>query len=69
MYKPVNELLPMVDPREMVITGWDISGLNLFDACKRAKVLEPDLINQLRGDLESIVPLPAAFNGDYIAGN
>jgi hypothetical protein len=31
--------------------------------------LEPDLIEQLKEDLEEIVPLPAALNGDYIAAN
>ena len=59
----------MVDPNDMVVHGWDISGLNLYEACKRAHVLEPDLINQLKDDLSQIVPLPAAFNGEFIAAN
>ena len=69
VFVPFNNLLPMVDPCEFIIDGWDISGLNLYESCRRAKVLEPDLINQLKEDLEKIKPLPAAFNGDYIAGN
>jgi myo-inositol-1-phosphate synthase len=44
VYKPVKEIVPMVDPCEFVIGGWDISKTNLYDACKRSKVLEPDLI-------------------------
>jgi len=52
-----------------VITGWDISKLNLYEACRRSKVLEPDLIRQLKSELEAIVPLPAALNGDFIASN
>lgn len=44
VHKPVKDLLPMVNPTDFVITGWDISGKNLYDACKRARVLEPDLI-------------------------
>jgi myo-inositol-1-phosphate synthase len=59
----------MVDPVDFVITGWDISKTNLYDACKRSKVLEPDLIRQLKGELEAITPLPAALNGDFIASN
>lgn len=31
-------MLPMVDPNDLVISGWDISGLNLKDAMERAKV-------------------------------
>jgi myo-inositol-1-phosphate synthase len=66
---PVKDLLPMVDPCDFEITGWDISGLNLYESCKRARVLEPDLISQLKQDLEKITPMPAAFMGDFIASN
>lgn len=66
---PVKELLPMVDPCEFIITGWDISSANMYEACKRARVLEPDLISQLKEDLEKIKPMPAAFRGDFIASN
>ena len=69
MYKPIKELIPLVDPVEFVISGWDISKVNLYDACKRSKVIEPDLIHQLKDDLKAIVPLPAALNGDFIAPN
>lgn len=43
-FKPIKDLLPMVDPTEFEVGGWDISGLNLYEACRRAQVLEPDLI-------------------------
>lgn len=59
----------MVDPIEFVVSGWDISNANLYDACKRSKVLEPDLVRQLKSELQAIVPLPAALNGDFIASN
>jgi myo-inositol-1-phosphate synthase len=49
--------MPMVNPCDFEISGWDISNFNLFEACKRAHVLEPTLINALRPELESIVPL------------
>ena len=69
MYKPVKDLIPLVEPCEFVINGWDISKNNLYESCKRAKVLEPDLIKQLKEDLSQIVPLPAALNGEFIASN
>ena len=69
MYKPIKDILPMVDPIEFVVSGWDISNANLYDACKRSKVLEPDLVRQLKSELQAIVPLPAALNGDFIASN
>jgi len=69
VYKPIKELLPMVDPVDFEIGGWDINSANLYEAALRAKVLEPMLLQQLRGDLEKIVPLPAALNPSYIAEN
>ncbi len=69
VHMPVKDILPMVDPVDIEINGWDISGANLYEASKRARVLEPDLLKQLKGDLEKIKPLPAAFQGDFIAAN
>jgi len=40
---PFKQLLPMVDPNDIVVGGWDICGDNLGDAMRRAKVL-PDLL-------------------------
>lgn len=59
----------MVNPVDMVISGWDISGVNLYQACKRACVLEPSLIEALKPELESIKPLPSVLNPDFIAAN
>lgn len=69
VYKPIKDLLPMASPVDFEISGWDISSMNLYEATKRARVLEPTLIEQLREDMEAIVPLPAALNPDYIAAN
>ena len=57
VFKPIKDIMPMVNPCDFEISGWDISNLNLFEACKRAHVLEPTLINALRPELEAIVPL------------
>lgn len=59
----------MVNPVDIEVGGWDISGLNLFESCKRAQVLEPDLINKLKEQLSAIVPMAAAFNPEFIAAN
>jgi myo-inositol-1-phosphate synthase len=59
----------MVNPVDMIVHGWDISGKNLYEACKRAHVLEPTLIEQLKEDLINITPLPATLNPEYIAAN
>jgi len=59
----------MVNPVDFEISGWDINNANLFDACKRAKVLEPTLINAMKEDLENIKPLPSVLNEQFIAAN
>jgi len=69
VYLPIKEILPMVNPVDFEISGWDISNMNLFDSCKRSQVLEPDLVNRLKPHLEKIVPLPSVFNNDFIAAN
>jgi len=61
--------MPMVNPVDFEISGWDINNANLFDACKRSHVLEPSLVDALKGDLENIVPLPSILNQDFIAAN
>lgn len=45
VFKPVKDLMPMVDPCDFEISGWDISNMNMYEACKRAHVLEPTLVN------------------------
>ena len=69
VHKPIKELLPMANPVDFVISGWDISKDNLFAAAKKAKVLEPTLLNALKPELEKIVPLEAVVNQDFIAAN
>ncbi len=69
VYKPVKDLLPTINPTDMEVTGWDISKDNLFEACKRSHVLEPDLVNKLEAELTEMVPMKAAFNAEYIAAN
>jgi len=62
-------MIPMVDPNDLVIGGWDISKSNLKEAMIRAKVLDYDLQRQLFDDMEKIVPLPSIYDKDFIADN
>ena len=69
VYKPITEIMPMVNPVDFVISGWDINSRNLFQAAKNAHVLEPTLVNALQKELEAIVPLPSILNQEFIAAN
>ncbi|PMD66133.1 myo-inositol-1-phosphate synthase-like protein [Hyaloscypha bicolor E] len=66
---PFHDILPMVHPNDLVIGGWDISGLNLAKAMDRAAVLEPTLKEQVKKEMASLVPLPSIYYPDFIAAN
>lgn len=69
VFKVVKDLVPLVDPLDLEITGWDISDMNLYDACYRAKVLEPTLVEQLKDDLIQLKPLKSVLNPTFVASN
>jgi myo-inositol-1-phosphate synthase len=66
---PFHDILPMVHPNDLVIGGWDISGMNLAQAMDRAAVLEPTLKNQVKKEMAAMVPLPSIYYPDFIAAN
>ncbi|KAI9508001.1 inositol-3-phosphate synthase [Russula earlei] len=70
VYAPLSDLLPMVHPNDLVLGGWDISGLPLDAAMKRAAVLEWDLQRQVAPYMKQLgAPLPSIYYPDYIAAN
>ncbi|KAA6412370.1 MAG: Myo-inositol-1-phosphate synthase [Lasallia pustulata] len=66
---PFHDVLPMVHPNDLVIGGWDISGMNLADAMDRAAVLEPTLKAQVQKEMAGMKPLPSIYYPDFIAAN
>lgn len=66
---PMNSVLPMVHPNDLVIGGWDISGMPLDKAMDRAKVLEPTLKMLIRKEMATMKPLPSIYYPDFIAAN
>jgi len=69
IYVPFSKILPLVDPNELIIDGWDINNANLYEAAQRARVFEPELLEKLRPHLESINPKPSVYYPDFIASN
>jgi myo-inositol-1-phosphate synthase len=66
---PMKDILPMVNPNDLVLDGWDISALNIADAMERAKVLDYNLQIQLRPLMQKMRPRKAIFDPDFIAAN
>lgn len=69
VYVPLKYLLPMVDPNDIVVDGWDISSLNLADAMERARVLDYNLQDQLKPYMKTLKPRPSVYFPDFIAAN
>lgn len=69
VFVPLKNLVPMVNPNDLVLGGWDISGLNLAESMERAQVLEPDLQRQVYDEMAKMKPLPSIYYKDYIAAN
>lgn len=66
---PFHDLLPMVHPNDLIVGGWDISGMNLSEAMDRAKVLSPSLKSLVRKEMGAMKPLPSIYYPDFIAAN
>ncbi|CCH60019.1 hypothetical protein TBLA_0C02070 [Henningerozyma blattae CBS 6284] len=69
VYIPFNSLLPMVNPNDFVVSGWDIQDYNCYDAMVESQVLEYDLIQQLKPEMSQIKPLKSIYYPDFLAMN
>lgn len=69
IFVPLKNVLPMVEPNDLVIGGWDINNADLAEAMQRAEVLEWDLQRQLIPYMKKYKPLPSIYIPDFIAAN
>lgn len=68
-FLPFKDVLPMLDPNDLVISGWDICKDNLRQATAKAKVIHVNLQKRLASHLEAIQPMPSIYYPDFIAAN
>lgn len=69
VYAPFHFLLPFVNPNDFVVGGWDINNVNMYEAMTRAQVLDYDLQQKLKDEMEKLTPLPSIYYPDFIAAN
>ncbi|XP_038632511.1 inositol-3-phosphate synthase 1-B-like [Scyliorhinus canicula] len=69
VYVPFKDLLPTVNPNDIVFDGWDISSMNLADAMGRAQVLDWQLQEQLKPHMKKFHPRPSVYIPEFIAAN
>ncbi len=62
----IKEFVPLAKLEDLVFAAWDIFPDSAYEAAIKAGVLERQLIESLREQLESLKPMPAVFSQDYV---
>ncbi|MBK6932707.1 MAG: inositol-3-phosphate synthase [Saprospirales bacterium] len=62
----IHEFLPLAGLDNLVFGGWDVYADNVYEAAVQAKVLERNLVDALRPELEQIKPMKAVFDKSYV---
>ncbi|PIK40464.1 hypothetical protein BSL78_22691, partial [Apostichopus japonicus] len=69
IYIPFMDMLPMVDPGEIAVDGWDICSDDLAVAMEKAAVLNWNLQQKLKPHLKKLQPRASIYRKDFIAAN
>jgi myo-inositol-1-phosphate synthase len=62
----IREFVPLAELSDLVFTGWDIFADNVYEAAAHARVLDKELLEELKPFLETIKPMPAVFDQHYV---
>src|SRR5262249_52439994 len=65
-FTPVRELVPLADLSDLVFGGWDIFPDNTYEAGVKAGVLPAEMLSAVRGELESVRPMKAVFEHEWV---
>lgn len=62
----IKDFVPLANLEDVVFGGWDIYTDNVYEAAVKAKVLNDQEIEQVREELEKIVPMKAVFDRNFV---
>ena len=62
----IRELVPLTGLEDVVFGGWDIFEEDSYRAARTAGVLDTELLDQIKPELEAIKPWPAVFDQRYV---
>ncbi len=65
-FVPIKELVPLAELTDLVFGAWDIFPDNAYEAARAAGVLPPEMLAQVREELEAIAPWPGVFDRAYV---
>lgn len=63
----LNEFVPLANLNDIAFGGWDIYDDNVYEAALNAKVLDLQLLQSIKSELEAIKPMKAVFDRSYVA--
>ncbi len=62
----IKDFVPLAALEDVVFGGWDLFAENCYEAAKTAGVLDRELLDEIRPELEQIRPWPAVFDRRYV---
>ncbi|MCB0831887.1 MAG: inositol-3-phosphate synthase [Bacteroidetes bacterium] len=62
----IKDFVPLVDLNNIVFGGWDIFEDNAYQAAMKAGVLDKDLLQQIKPEMEAVRPMKAVFDQKYV---
>ncbi|MEO9806351.1 MAG: inositol-3-phosphate synthase [Reichenbachiella sp.] len=62
----IKDFIPLAPLENVVLGGWDVFEDNAYEAAMHAQVLDKDLLNELKSELEQIKPMKAVFDKNYV---
>jgi myo-inositol-1-phosphate synthase len=62
----IRDFAPLAKLTDLVFGGWDIFPENAYQSARKAGVLEKELVEKLRPQLEAITPMSAVFDPEYV---
>lgn len=62
----IKDVIPLQSIKNVVFGGWDVFNDNVYESAIHAKVLEESLLKKIKPQLESIKPMKAVFDNNYV---
>ena len=62
----IKDFVPLASLDDVVFGAWDIFEENSYEAAKTAGVIEEQLLDKIRPELEAIKPMSAVFDRRYV---
>jgi len=62
----IKDLVPLSSLSDLVFGGWDIFDENVYEATITAGVLERELLDKIKDELESIKPMRGVFDKSFV---